>query len=74
MSDHDDSDNEAVEEGGGGYESASDSSSGDEESERCSICLLRLKLQPVGRPEQCKHLFCQACITQWAKVRQESFH
>ena len=51
-----------------GYESCS-SSSGDEDSERCSICLLRLKLQPLGRPENCKHLFCLECITQWAKVR-----
>ena len=50
-----------------GYESCS-SSSGDEDSERCSICLLRLKLQPLGRPENCKHLFCLECITQWAKV------
>ena len=50
-----------------GYESSS-SSSGDEESEKCPICLLRLKLQPVGRPEPCKHLFCLACITQWSQV------
>ena len=50
-----------------GYESCS-SSSGDEDSDRCSICLLRLKLQPLGRPEHCKHLFCLECITQWAKV------
>ena len=51
-----------------GYESCS-SSSGDEDTDRCSICLLKLKLQPLGRPENCKHLFCLECITQWAKVR-----
>ena len=51
-----------------GYESCS-SSSGDEDTEHCPICLLKLKLQPVGRPELCKHLFCLSCITQWSKVR-----
>ena len=44
---------EADEGGGGG-----DLSSDDEEGERCPICLLRLRLQPVGRPQPCQHLFC----------------
>ena len=44
------------------------SSSEDENSEHCPICLLRLKLQPLGRPEHCKHLYCLSCITQWSKV------
>ena len=46
-----------------------ESSSGDEDSDHCPICLLRLKLQPIGRPEKCQHVFCLACITEWAKVR-----
>lgn len=45
-----------------------ESSSGDENDDHCPICLLRLKLQPVGRPEKCQHVFCLACITEWAKV------
>ena len=44
---------EADDGGGGG-----DLSSDDEEGERCPICLLRLRLQPVGRPQPCQHLFC----------------
>ena len=47
---------EADEGGGGGGEG--DLSSDDEEGERCPICLLRLRLQPVGRPQPCQHLFC----------------
>ena len=47
---------EADEGGGGGEEEGM--SSDDEEGERCPICLLRLRLQPVGRPEPCQHLFC----------------
>ena len=47
-----------------------ESSSGDENDEHCPICLLRFKLQPIGRPEKCAHVFCLACITEWAKVRR----
>ena len=47
-----------------------ESSSGDENDDHCPICLLRLKLQPIGRPEKCEHVFCLACITEWAKVRK----
>ena len=43
-----------ADEGGG----EGDLSSDDEEGERCPICLLRLRLQPVGRPQPCQHLFC----------------
>jgi hypothetical protein len=46
-----------------------ESSSGDENDDHCPICLLRLKLQPIGRPEKCQHVFCLACISEWAKVR-----
>ena len=49
-----------------GYDESS--SSDDENSEHCPICLLRLKLQPLGRPEHCRHLYCLSCITQWSKV------
>ena len=51
-----------------GNDESSSSSSEDENSEHCPICLLRLKLQPLGRPEHCKHLYCLSCITQWSKV------
>ena len=47
-----------VDEGGGGEEEEEGMSSDDEEGERCPICLLRLRLQPVGRPQPCQHLFC----------------
>ena len=47
-------DEEEVDEGGGGEGLSSD----DEDGERCPICLLRLRLQPVGRPQPCQHLFC----------------
>ena len=46
-----------IDEGGGGEEEEG-MSSDDEEGERCPICLLRLRLQPVGRPQPCQHLFC----------------
>ena len=49
-------DEEEVDEGGGGGEEGL--SSDDEDGERCPICLLRLRLQPVGRPQPCQHLFC----------------
>ena len=51
-----------VDEGGGGGEEEEGMSSDDEEGERCPICLLRLRLQPVGRPQPCQHLFCLVTI------------
>ena len=47
-----------ADEGGGGGGEEEGMISDDEEGERCPICLLRLRLQPVGRPEPCQHLFC----------------
>lgn len=44
---------------------ASDSSEGN--SDKCSICLLRFKDQEVGTPENCDHIFCVDCISEWAK-------
>ena len=49
-----------VDDGGGG----DDVSSEDEEGDRCPICLLRLRLQPVGRPQPCQHLFCLVLLNQ----------
>lgn len=43
---------------------ASDSSGGT--SDKCSICLLRFKEQEVGTPENCEHIFCLDCITEWS--------
>ena len=77
MSDHEDSDHDEVEDDhpvpGVGCDSSS--SSGEEDDvERCPVCLLRFKLQPVGRPESCQHLFCLSCITQWSTVSQPGLH
>lgn len=44
---------------------ASDSSEGN--SDKCSICLLRFKEQEVGTPENCEHIFCLDCITEWSR-------
>lgn len=44
---------------------ASDSSEGN--SDKCSICLLRFKEQEIGTPENCEHMFCLDCITEWSK-------
>ena len=45
------------------------------DSDECTICLIRLKLrsQELGKPENCKHLFCLECISEWAKVCCVSF-
>ena len=66
MSDREDSDHDDVEDDG----TVSNSSGEEDDVERCPVCLLRFKLQPVGRPESCQHLFCLACITQWSTVSQ----
>ena len=47
---------------------ASDSD-GDEEADKCPICLNRFREQDVGTPEACDHIFCLECIQEWAKVR-----
>ena len=72
MSDHEESDHDDVEDDGteSGVRCDSSSSGEEEDVERCPVCLLRFKLQPVGRPESCQHLFCLACITQWSTVSQ----
>lgn len=44
---------------------ASDSSDGN--TDKCSICLLRFTDQEVGTPENCEHIFCLDCITEWSK-------
>lgn len=75
-SDEDEEDGDAEEEEDGdaeeeeqGEESAnSDVSSGDENCDRCPICLNRLRKQDIGTPESCDHCFCLECIQEWAKV------
>ncbi|KAL0830248.1 hypothetical protein ABMA28_002459 [Loxostege sticticalis] len=44
---------------------ASDSSEGN--SDKCSICLMRFTTQEVGTPQNCEHIFCLDCITEWSK-------
>lgn len=44
---------------------ASDSSEGN--SDKCSICLMRFTTQLVGTPQNCEHIFCLDCITEWSK-------
>ncbi|GFO08457.1 PHD and RING finger domain-containing protein 1, partial [Plakobranchus ocellatus] len=59
---------------------AEGASSGDETSDRCPICLNRLRQQDVGMPETCDHLFCLECIQEWSKnvntcpVDRQVFH
>ena len=75
MSDHEDSDHDEVDDDHPVPGVGCDSSSGEEDDvERCPVCLLRFKLQPVGRPESCQHLFCLSCITQWSTVSQPGLH
>ncbi|KAL6461475.1 hypothetical protein MHYP_G00296190 [Metynnis hypsauchen] len=35
---------------------------------RCLICLNKFSGQPVATPQQCEHLYCLTCITEWAKT------
>ncbi|CAH0683401.1 unnamed protein product [Spodoptera exigua] len=44
---------------------ASDSSEGN--SDKCSICLMRFTNQEVGTPQNCEHIFCLDCITEWSR-------
>lgn len=47
--------------------------SGDEmssgNSDQCPVCLMSLKEQLLGTPNNCPHVFCFECIQEWAKVR-----
>lgn len=47
--------------------------SGDEmlssHSDQCPVCLMSLKEQLLGTPNNCPHVFCFECIQEWAKVR-----
>ncbi|KAI4458625.1 phd and ring finger domain-containing protein 1 [Holotrichia oblita] len=45
----------------------SSSDSGDDQLEKCPICLLPFKSQEVGSPESCDHSFCIDCILEWSK-------
>ncbi len=42
---------------------------GDEERGRdsCTICLLPMREQELGRPDVCDHLFCAECIVEWSR-------
>lgn len=44
---------------------SSDSSEGN--SEKCSICLMKFLNQEVGIPQNCEHIFCLDCITEWSR-------
>ena len=47
--------------------------SGDEtlssHTDQCPVCLMSLKEQLLGTPNNCPHVFCFECIQEWAKVR-----
>ncbi|KAI8781279.1 PHD and RING finger domain-containing protein 1 [Biomphalaria glabrata] len=62
-----DEEDEDEEDGGSDTEDAAESS-GDENCDRCPICLNRLRNQDMGTPESCDHVFCLECIQEWAKV------
>ncbi|XP_018565103.1 serine/arginine repetitive matrix protein 2 [Anoplophora glabripennis] len=44
-----------------------DSDSSDGQSEKCPICLISFKVQEIGTPESCDHMFCLECIQEWSK-------
>jgi hypothetical protein len=46
----------------------SDTDSSDGESEKCPVCLNRIRDQDIGTPESCDHVFCLDCIQEWSKV------
>lgn len=48
-------------------EDSTSSDSGDDQAEKCPICLKTFKNQEVGSPESCDHSFCIDCIQEWAK-------
>lgn len=43
------------------------SDSGDEQSEKCPICLLPFSKQQIGTPSVCEHCFCLDCLLEWCK-------
>lgn len=43
------------------------SDSGDEQSEKCPICLLPFSKQQIGIPSVCEHCFCLDCLLEWSK-------
>ncbi|XP_071569924.1 PHD and ring finger domains 1 [Temnothorax nylanderi] len=43
------------------------SDSSDDQSEKCSICLLPFRKQQVGTPSVCDHCFCLECLLEWSK-------
>lgn len=38
-------------------------------TDQCPVCLMSLKDQLLGTPNNCSHVFCFDCIQEWAKVR-----
>ncbi|XP_059145558.1 PHD and RING finger domain-containing protein 1-like isoform X1 [Physella acuta] len=64
----DSEEDEEVEEDEEPNDDAFESSSGDENCDRCPICLNRLRNQDFGTPESCDHCFCLECIQEWSKV------
>ena len=38
-------------------------------TDQCPVCLMSLKEQLLGTPNNCPHVFCFECIQEWAKVR-----
>ncbi|KAJ8976329.1 hypothetical protein NQ317_010096 [Molorchus minor] len=48
-------------------EASTDSDSSDGQSEKCPICLRTFRLQEIGTPETCDHMFCLECIQEWSK-------
>lgn len=52
--------------------------SGDEmscgNSDQCPVCLMSLKEQLLGTPNNCPHVFCFECIREWAKVGIQEIH
>ena len=45
---------------------------GSSSTDQCPVCLMSLKGQLLGTPNNCPHVFCFECIQEWAKVRKTS--
>lgn len=46
---------------------ATTSSGGEGVADSCTVCLLKMGSQELGRPDVCAHVFCADCIIEWSR-------